>query len=74
VRKGEIKTKFSKKIYQNIKNKFWDVIKCCMFCRSFAKIGQKILLLSRSINGQINLFIARPNEADLAFLKAKWQL
>ncbi len=35
------KAKFSKKIYQNISNKFWNIIKCCMFCKNLTKIGQK---------------------------------
>ncbi len=41
MKNGQIKAKFSKKFYQNISNKFWIIIKCCIVCRNFAKKGQK---------------------------------
>ncbi len=43
------KAKFSKKIYQNISNKVWNIIKCCIFCRNRSK---KIILWWRSKKGQ----------------------
>ncbi len=54
------KTKFSKKIYQNISNKFWNIIKCCMFCLNLTKVGLKrysFLQDWKKPNGQIILFL-----------------
>ncbi len=58
------KAKLSKKIYQNISNKFWKIIICWMFCWNLAKIGQKRYYYlhdrkkaKKRPNGQIILFL-----------------
>ncbi len=80
----QIKAKFSKKIYQNISNKFWYIIKCWMFHWNSAKIGLKIYYFlqdwnkaKKRPNGQIILFLEnffkKGQMATLRFTSSLWQ-
>ncbi len=79
--KGQEKAKFSKKIYQNVSKFFWNIIKYCMFCWNLAKIDLKRYYFLQDWKKakwpnhftSRKLFQKRPNKADLAFIKAKWQ-
>jgi hypothetical protein len=75
--KGPNKDQIFKENFPKL-SKFWNIMKCCIFCRNFAKkvlkkyyftkikIGQKSFCFWQTVS-------KRPNKADLALKKAECQ-